>query len=312
MKSIIRNTLPVLFTVAVVTAMAAAAEFSAEKEILFPEIAAISAGALISPEFAWNTSTKKLFVFIIAGAILGMATVLLPVPLLIQMPIAFLVATLLFQFSGTTFAPMISAVVLPVMLGTKTPVYIVSASVLTLLILVLRKILEKMDICSAIKYKPVEFPDKHILVQSMLRWIIGSSIIITALISGVKFAAAPPLLVAFTEFMKRDSKAVKSPVITTIMITGCAFIGALMRYIFIAADADAYIAAGLTMLFVCILMRTTGRYLPPAAALSILTFLIPETSLIIYPLQIAAGTLAFMSIALVYKHITEKILHIAV
>ena len=311
MKSIIRNILPVLFTVAVVTAMAAAAEFSAEKEILFPEIAAISAGALISPEFAWNTSTKKLFVFIIAGAILGMATVLLPVPLLIQMPIAFLVATLLFQFSGTTFAPMISAVVLPVMLGTKTPVYIVSASVLTLLILVLRKILEKMDICSAIKYKPVEFPDKHILAQSMLRWIIGSSIIIIALISGVKFAAAP-LLVAFTEFMKRDSKAVKSPVITTIMITGCAFIGALMRYIFIAADADAYIAAGLTMLFVCILMRTTGRYLPPAAALSILAFLIPETSLIIYPLQIAAGTLAFMSIALVYRHITEKILHIAV
>lgn len=48
----IKNILPAALTVLTVMLMTAAAEFSGEKEILFPEIAAIAAGALIAPKFA--------------------------------------------------------------------------------------------------------------------------------------------------------------------------------------------------------------------------------------------------------------------
>lgn len=297
----IEKQLPIILAVLLVTAMTAAAELSGEREILFPEIAAIAAGALIAPKFAWKTSYIRLFVFISIGAVVGLSIVSFTAhPLSIQMSIAFLIASILYQFSGTTFAPMISSIVLPVMLQTKSIVYPIAAVILTFFILMARKLIEQLKIAEPVEYVPELLPNKQKIFDLVVRWLIGSGMIFLAVHFGFKFAAAPPLLVAFTEFWKPESAAQKKPVKITLMIVGCAFIGAFSRYIFILLGWYLFIAAGVTILIVCIIMRKTKLYVPPAAALSILAFLIPQEVVIWYPLQIAIGTFLLISAALLH------------
>lgn len=297
----IKNILPAALAVLTVMLMTAAAEFSGEKEILFPEIAAIAAGALIAPKFAWKTSKLRLFVLICIGSVLGLLiSMFVPLALSVKLCIAFLAASLLFQFSGTTFAPVISSVVLPVMLGTNSVIYPIAAAVLTFLILMERMLTEKLGIAEKSEFSPEPMPDKNALVRLAARWLIGSIAIVLAVGTGFGFAVAPPLLVAFTEFCRKDSAVRKKPVAITLLIAGCALVGAVCRSVFTLLGWKMFAAAGVTMLIVCIIMKSAKLFVPPAAALSVLAFLIPEEAVITYPLQIAAGTVIFVLVGRIF------------
>ena len=298
MSDKIRKIIPFTSAVLLVTAMTASSGFSGEKEILFPEIAAIAAGGLVTDKLAWNTSYSRLFGSIALGSIIGVLIVLfLPLPLFAQMSAAFLAASLLLEFSGTSFAPMISAIVLPVMLQTKSVVYPISAVSLTGLIIETRILLEKNGLCSKPDFERKELPDKRELSELITRWLAASMVITIAMGSRLRFLAAPPLLVAFTEFCHPNSKAMGRPVQTGLVITLSAFTGAVMRYVFLSFGAYQFIAAALTVTAVFIMMKKLDMFIPPAAALSVLAYLIPEEALLTYPLQIAAGSAVFILLA---------------
>ena len=294
----IKKLLPPLIAVLVVTAMTAAAELSGEREILFPEIAAISAGALLSPRLKWQTNGLRLFVSITLGAVLGLLTVLyVPLPLTAVMCLAFAAASLMLELSGTSFAPMISSVVLPVMLGTKSVVYPISAAVLTGAVVLLRAALERSGLAEKTAFAPLPPPDKKRLADLLLRWLSGSCVIAAAVLSGFRLAAAPPLLVAFTEFARPGSPAVKRPAAVTAFIPLCALLGAVLRGAALCTGAYQFLAAAAAVSAVFLLMKATGLLIPPAAALAVLAFLIPREQLKLYPLLVLAGTAAFVIIA---------------
>ncbi len=298
--------MPAALAVLTVMVMTAAAELSGEKEILFPEIAAIAAGALIAPKFAWKTSKLRLFVLICIGAVTGLLiSMFVPLTLGVKLCIAFLAASLLFRFSGTTFAPVISSVVLPVMLGTDSAIYPIAAAVLTFLILMERLLIEKLGIAEKSEFSPEPMPDKNAIILLAARWLIGSIAIVLAVGNGFGFAAAPPLLVAFTEFCRKDSAVRKRPAAITLLIVVCALVGAVCRFAFTLLGWKMFIAAGVAMLIVCIIMKSVKLFVPPAAALSVLAFLIPEEAVVTYPLQIAAGTLFFVSAGRIIGKISE-------
>lgn len=297
----IKNILPAALAVLTVMLMTAAAEFSGEKEILFPEIAAIAAGALIAPKFAWKTSKLRLFVLICIGSVLGLLiSMFVPLALSVKLCIAFFAASLLFQFSGTTFAPVISSVVLPVMLGTNSVIYPIAAAMLTFLILMERMLTEKLGIAEKSEFSPEPMPDKNTLVRLAARWFVGSIAIVLAVGTGVGFAVAPPLLVAFTEFCRKDSAVRKKPAAITLLIVGCALVGTVCRSVFTLLGWKMFAAAGVTMLIVCIIMKSAKLFVPPAAALSVLAFPIPEEAVVTYPLQIAAGTIIFVLVGRIF------------
>lgn len=298
--------LPAALAVLTVMVMTAAAELSGEKEILFPEIAAIAAGALVAPKFAWKTSKLRLFVLICIGSVIGLLiSMFVPLTLGTKLCIAFLAASLLFRFSGTTFAPVISSVVLPVMLGTNSAIYPIAAAVLTFLILMERLFIEKLGIAEKPEFSPEPMPDKNAIILLAARWLVGSIAIFPAVGTGFGYAAAPPLLVAFTEFCRKDSAVRERPVSITLLIVGCALVGAVCRFVFTLLGWKMFIAAGVTMLIVCIIMNSVKLFVPPAAALSVLAFLIPEEAVVTYPLQIAAGTVFFALAGRILGKISE-------
>lgn len=284
-----------------VTAMTAAAELSGETEILFPEMAAVSAGALVFPEFAWNVSPLRMLLMLFCGAVTGTLIVrFVPLPFAAQLCLAFLAASVLLLCSRTSFAPVISAVVLPVMMQKGSAVYPAAALLLTAAVIAARCAAERKKLLMPVQFEKMPMPDRRDTARLLLNWCFGCFVILFAVRSGQRMIAAPPLLVAYTEFCRPGSRAQRQPLRISLMIALCALTGALLRYAAVTLGVFAFPAAGLAYAFVLAMMSDTGLFLPPAAALTLLAFLVPERALLLYPVQVLAGALFFTGLAAVH------------
>ena len=288
--------IPVFLTTMLIGGMTGASAYFQNPEIIFPEIAAIATGALLAPKFAWNTDKKRILFCISLCALLGIIIVrFVPLQVSLQMCLAFFIAQMIYLHSGTSFAPMISAIVLPVMLQTKSVVYVISAVILTSLILIFKMITEKANITEKINFSPSPLPEKADYLSALLKTAVISVWILLVMTIGIRFCTAPPLLVAFTEFCKSDSPAKTKKLPIFLLITVSGLTGVLFRYLLTGCfSLPLWIPAILTTLTIWLVMKKTTLFLPPASAIAILAFLIPENGLLWYPLQIAGGILGLL------------------
>ena len=121
-----------------------------------------------------------------------------------------------------------------------------------------------------------------------------------ALALDCRFAVAPPLLVASTEFSSPTAAARKRPFRAGAAIFLCALAGTASRLLLQGAlGLPLTLAALLAAAAMIAILRSLGMYVPPAGALAILPMLLPAERLPLYPLQIALGTALFLALALV-------------
>lgn len=89
-------------------------------------------------------------------AVLGVLLVrFVPLPVWGRLTLAYGLAQVVFLLSGTRFAPMISAIALPVLLGTESWVYPAAAFLLTGLILLCHWGLERLGLREELRFSPV-------------------------------------------------------------------------------------------------------------------------------------------------------------
>ena len=283
----------------IVAVMVGAAEILGENEIIFPEITAIAVGALMAPKLAWKTNRKRILILIMVCAVLGIGIVrFVPGPTWVKITLAYGVAEVIFLKSGTSFAPMISAIALPVLLGAESIVYPVAALVLTSLILGCHMVLVRGGIKEDAVFVPVKAAGQDWIDAGVRLVLVAAAAWIVLRLDG-RFVIAPPLLVAFTEFSRRDSGARKRPVTVVAAIGLCGLAGAVCRYVIhmslnLPLTLAAVAAAGLMIL----ILTKLKAYVPPAGALCILPMLIPAEKVVGYPLQILIGAALFMGLSL--------------
>ena len=284
---------------AIVAAMVGAAEALGQSEIIFPEITAIAVGAFLAPRLAWRTDRARMLVTVTLCAVLGVLLVrFVPLPVWGQLTLAYGLAQLIFLLSGTSFAPMISAIALPVLLGTKSWVYPTAAFLLTGLILLCHWGLERLALREEPRFSPVR-PTAEDWRSAGLRLALAAGVIWAALTWDCRFAVAPPLLVAFTEFSRPGAAARKRPFRAGVAIVLCALAGTLSRLLLQQAlGLPLTLAALLAAMAMIAILRALGMYVPPAGALCILPMLLPPERLPLYPLQITLGTALFLTLAI--------------
>ena len=190
-----RTLLPQLCFLFVLALMAGASEWLGEREIVFPEAAAIALGALVAPRLAWNTDKVSIFLLIGICACAGELIVyFLPLPLAWQLICAYIVGQGVLLASGTTFAPLISAAVLPVLLQTRTPVYLAAALGITLLVLLLRMGLEALGLRQRRPFVPRRPPAGEAAAVTA-RTLFAALLALVGVGMGAPYLACPPLLV---------------------------------------------------------------------------------------------------------------------
>lgn len=294
-----KKTLTGAATVLMVALMVGAAELLGEKEIIFPEITALAVGALVAPKQAWRTSRFRMIFFIGLNAVGGVLVVrLLPAPLWLKITAAFLLCQMIYLYSGTTFAPMISAMVLPVLLGTESWVYPIAAVCLTGIILLLQVLLEQTGVRQKEPFVPAPVPGSRELARGAVRAACVGVLAFLAMKADIRFAIAPPLLVAFTEFSNPSCKARQTPVKTVLLISLCALAGAFCRWgLTMRLGFPLTVAAVMAAVCMLALVHGFGRFLPPAGAMTVLAMLIPAETVLLYPLQVLAGASILMLLA---------------
>lgn len=298
-KNFIKTGISVLAMLGIITVMIGLSQILGEKEIIFPEIAALSAGLFLAPKRSWQVSGIRMIVLISVCAVCGVAIVrYVPLPLLGQMILAFAVCQVILGFSRTTFAPMISAMVLPVLLQTDQWIYPLAASGLTALIVLLYRLLIRAGVCKAETYEPVPVPDRAGWLDAGKRVLLAAGLVTVFLAAGWQFCVAPPLLVAFQEFSNPRSKARNVPVKTVTVIAACAGIGAYGRlFLTETAGVPLTLTAVLTAAGTAAVLLGGKLYLPPAGALAILPMLLPAAALALYPVMVLGGASAMMLLA---------------
>lgn len=288
--------------------MVGLSEFTGEKEIIFPEITALGVGALLAPKKSWQVSHTRMMALIAGCSFLGWCiSVGFKMPLHFKVILAFVSCQLILLYSQTSFAPMISAMVLPVLMGTESLIYPVAAIGLTGLVIISEAILIKAGYKEKTAYRPLPMPDKEDWQQMLIRSLLVSLCVLIFVPRGMKCVVAPPLLVAFTEFSKSSCPCRKKPIQTVVVITSCGLMGMLCRVLLTGTfGLPLTIAALAATLMMVLLLKKSHLYLPPAGALTILPMLLPKEGLIFYPVWLLIGASCFMGMALLFFKDKEK------
>lgn len=293
-----KKLLPAFFSLALAVGMVTASELLHDNEIIFPEITAITIGALASPKQSWNTSELRLLLTITAAAVIGVGLVVfIPIALVFKIPLAMLCAITCVTISGTEFLPAISACVLPVLLGTRSPVYIGSVVVMTSLILLAQLLLEELGIRDKSTFTPVK-PDRQLLMLRIRQIIAASLICLMPVMINEIFFIAPPLIVAFFEMSKPKSKLMEHSYKAALLIAIGAAAGVLSRLVLTEKLGLPLAVSAMTATAVILIaVSRTKMYFPPCGAIATLPFIIPEGALLKFPFEITAGTLVCIAVA---------------
>ncbi len=284
-------------------AMVGTAELTGEKEIIFPEITALTVGALAAPKQSWRVSRGRMILLIAVCSLLGILFVRYsPLPKAANLAAAYGICQLLLLLSRTNFAPMISAAALPILMDTETIVYPISAVAMTTLTALAQLLLERLGKYEHEKFTPLPAPNRFAWISAAVRTAAAAILAVPLLHFGWNFCIAPPLLVAFTEFSNPNSAVRKNPDKTVIIITACALSGAASRLLFTAAlRFPLTISAVIAVIAALVIMKLAKRYIPPAGALAVLPMIIREQDLLVYPAQIFAGAAVFTLLALCFR-----------
>lgn len=293
-----------IFALLMTALMVIIAELSGEKEIIFPEIVALTTGAWIAERQPWTSNKRKMFLLVSLSAFVGVFIVrYLDIPLLGQVLTCFMFTAIALTLTKTTLIPIISACILPVYLRTTTLVYPVSVTIMALIIITAQWIMEKRHLRPRNIYVPVQYNYKN----EIKKW--GKLLSVLAIIAFIPFKSqnlyfiAPPLIVAFAEFSNVSSPLRKKPLKVFWILVIAALIGTLLReilneYLHLPLAICAILA--LSILF--IIFDKIHTLFPPAGAILLLPMILKQEDLALFPVQVCVGSFIFIySAILLFK-----------
>lgn len=281
--------------------MVGVAEWTDEKEILFPEMVALTIGLLLVDKRVWNVKRWQIVLLMSVGAIAGICIVRYsPFPYLANLYLAFAFAGFCLLISRTTLIPLISACVLPVLLHTESIVYPVTVLLMSILAVAGQKILERFNIRGRLP----DMQHRQQGVKDIGRWVILSGFV--GLISGIAlymdypYLILPPLMVTFAEFVHSKAGFRNRPTQVFLFLVTAATLGTACQIIgyYYFHLPETVVALSITVILFLI-FEWTGKYFAPAGALAFIPLLLPRESLIWLPLQAAVGAALFITIAMV-------------
>ena len=279
------------FSLFLVVVMVGVSELLGEREIIFPEIAALTVGAMISEKMPWKTDRPRMFILMSVSAFMGWGLALIDfVPVWVRIVGGFCICAVFLSAAHCSMLPMISASVLPVLMKCSSIVYPVSVIIMTGLVILMQLFLEK----NGLRSKNGFIPEKQSYAELLLHWlmllVLLGAVSAGALICGFPFMIAPPLIVGMTELSDRKSPVRRSAAAVFAVTVLCAAAGGVARYgICIAPGLPLTAGAAAAFIMTAVILILTGKYFPPAAALSILPFLLGENMMLSYVLQVLAG-----------------------
>ena len=287
---------------AVLTLMVGIAEYSGEKEIIYPEMAALTIGLWISNKRVWRIKDWQILVLMTVASIFGLLISLYsPLHLILNILLAFVIAGVIIVLSCSTLYPLISALILPVLLHTTSWIYPIAVFIMACILLIGKSIMQRTRILDKFEYEPSRYP----LKSTVFVWLsmAVALLFMTALgyYTGVIYIIIPPLIVSFVEFVNAKAGFRNRPVLTVLLLFLGAVIGSIFQLVgYYYLHIPMVVVAVLILFTMFALFEWLGKFFAPAGAIAIIPLLIPQEYLLLLPLQVLAGATLFITIAMVF------------
>lgn len=289
-----------LSAMAVVVLMVGVAERTGEREVIFPEMAALAIGMWIAPKRVWNVTRLQLVLLMGAGAVAGVCIVRWsPWPLAANLALAFAFAAGCLSMSRTTLVPLVSACMLPVLLHTESWVYPAAVTAMSLIVVAGQRAMERGGLRPETHYDRPEWNWRRDGVRWM--WLLLAVLAVAALplSVGYRYCILPPLVVTFVEFANSKSGFRNRPVQVWLMLVAGASAGTLLEW---ACHVRLGWPESVVALAVCaclfVMFERVGRYFAPVGAVALIPMIVPPQDLFRLPVQIACGAAVFIAVAL--------------
>ncbi len=290
-----------IFGILMAISMVWLAELSGEKEIIFPEICALTIGAWVSEQQPWAVNKRRIFLLMSAAALFGVLVVrYCPLPLILQVCLCFGFSGFILTACKSNFVPIISACILPVYLRTTSYVYPSAVMIMALIIIFAQWIMEKIHLRPINKFVPCKFN----LKTQIIKW--AKLLIVFGLIALIPFKAhqiyflAPPLIVMFTELSNPKSPARKKPVYIVGLMTFSAFIGSFVRLFFnIYLNFPLSVCTALACIILFIALNRLKINFPPSGAILLIPMILDKNLLLTFPIEVFIGSIILCFVAMV-------------
>lgn len=287
-----KQSLSVLF----LTGMVFISEKTRQPAVLFPEILALLTGMWITPRMPWKVKRWEIPVLMTLCAVWGiLISRSLPAPTAVKMGIAFLGAAAALLLTRSTLLPILSACILPILIGEQSWVYPIAVAVMTVLLALGQALLERFGLRSP---QPSARWDWSACDERM-RWSVlipvTTGIAAIAIAFGCPCVVAPPLIVLLSELSFTDSPVAEKGLKVALVTILCACVGAACRWgLQMQLGLPLWSAALVASAGALTVFSALRLPFPPAGALSILPMLLPPALIPTYPLQVAVGTVLFI------------------
>jgi hypothetical protein len=293
-----------IITMMLIMVLFAMVDIYAEKEILFPEIAALALGFWIFEKSPWQAGWLAIWVSPTLAALTGVLLLrYVPLPTVSLIAIAFIVVVLQLKVLRSEVFPSISAAILAIITHATSWLYPFSVGVLMGIIVLGKFFLEKFRENRA-SAEPsadmIELSEKgNGLVPELIYWgkLFAGVLIITAvaLRSSFLFMIAPPLIVAFVELSRPDQPLRRAPAKAVLLLFLAAATGVLWFYLITdVLHGPLWLFSGLALGTVFVMFHALQASFPPVAAIALLPVLVPEIYFWKYPLHVLAGSFLFV------------------
>lgn len=287
MKIIVRY----IVSIIIILLMIGVSEFTGEKEIIFPEVAALVIGGLILDKQPWKVSKIQMILLMTNAAVIGVLIVrLLTVPFILKVIIAFVSAAVMLILSRCNFLPIISACILPIIMGTTSIIYPISVCIMSVVIICVQFIFEITKVRGKETYHKYNMNLKIEIKRFIYVLIVLFVLLLTGVFSGNIYLIVPPLIVTFVELTYEDSKARKIPFKIFAVIALEAWVGALICLILHIKMGQSLIASGvLITVAAAFILNKSKVWFPPAGAIALLPLIIDSNKLFLYAIDVMIG-----------------------
>ncbi|WP_314242760.1 hypothetical protein [Empedobacter tilapiae] len=271
--------------------MIGAAIIYSDKEIILPEVAALSVGILTFRENKWLQQPFHIFLLPSITAILGFGINFLPILLSFKLALVLIAILIVLKIFKSQLAPALATGLLPILTNAESFIFLYAIFLFVFLLFLSIKIF---------KLKPTENA-VPMIYTSHNRWLIGLCIVwfVACYFSGfTHFSAIPPIIVISFESLNNPTlkltvRLKRILVMFMATMTGCL----TMHYL------DNWLIIGLIdLIIVMFVLKLTDLRLPPAFAMVILPMILPSDSIKYLPVATLIMSIFFMlSIYIIQK-----------
>jgi uncharacterized membrane protein (DUF485 family) len=273
------------------------AEIFQEKELIFPEIAALVIGTWVFNKPPWGSDFFHYWISPSLAALTGFCLVKFsPIHPILNISIALILVYLQLKLLKSKVLPSISASILPILSHAESWYYPISVFVMTFILFIIKVIFFNVSIDDLVE----EEKNEHELEDTFHNIKIFFLIILfttVAYFSNYLFLIAPPLIVTFIELSKSNSKVFLKTGRIILFISLSSFLG-FFWLVFVQSFGiiPIWVLAPISFSIVLYLQTLFKIKFPPIAAINLIPLIITPSKQITYPFEATIGAFLLLSV----------------